>query len=86
MPVVDSAQARPVSRLVGELHEIETAEGRIWRVHTQSEGFADHVWQQRERLLQLSNGAKAVVVCWTDEDGEPVEVSYSPELPSTLAA
>ena len=86
MPASDSTQAPAASRFVAELHELETPEGRIWRVQTQSEGFADHAWQQRERLLQLSNGAKAIVVCWADEDGEPVELRYSPELPSTLAA
>ena len=66
---------------VAELHELLTPSGRIWRFVTRSEGVADHAWQQRERLLQLSNGALAVEVSWECEGNSPVNVTYSPQLP-----
>lgn len=66
---------------IAELHELQGPRGRIWRIVTSSEGFADHAWQQRERLLQISDGASAIEICWESADADPVEMTFSPQLP-----
>jgi hypothetical protein len=67
--------------VVAELREFITPQGKVWRFVSRSEGVADHAWQQRERLLQLSDGAQSVEVSWEDEGGAPVNISYAPQLP-----
>jgi hypothetical protein len=69
------------STVVAELHELVTPAGKVWRFVSRSEGVADHAWQQRERLLQLSDGAQAVEISWECEGSAPVNVTYSPQLP-----
>lgn len=72
--------------VVAELQELVTPAGRVWRFVSRSEGVADHAWLQRERLLQLSDGAQAVEILWESEDGSPVSLSYCPQLPPVPAA
>lgn len=67
--------------VVAELREFITPEGKVWRFVSQSEGVADHAWQQRERLLQLSEGAQSVEISWQPEGASPVNVTYAPQLP-----
>lgn len=74
-------QLQQDGRVIAQIREVQTATGRVWRVESTSEGFADHAWMERERLLQLSEGAQAVQICWADASGEEVEVSYCPQLP-----
>lgn len=69
---------------IAELHEVQGPKGRIWRIVTSSEGFADHAWQQRDRLLQISNGATAIEICWEADGADLVELSFSPQLPVVL--
>lgn len=73
-----------VSHVIAQLQELTTPTGRVWRLVTNSEGVADHAWQQRERLLQLSNGATAVEIHWQDPASTetPVTLAYSPALPA----
>lgn len=67
--------------VVAQLQEVQTDKGRVWRFTSTSETVVDHAWQQRERLLQLSNGAAALEICWEPPDGSTVELSHSPQLP-----
>lgn len=69
------------STVVAQLKEVLTEKGRVWRFVSSSETVVDHAWQQRERLLQLSNGAAALEICWEPPDGSAVELSHSPQLP-----
>lgn len=69
---------------IAELYEVQGSKGRTWRIVTSSEGFADHAWQQRERLLRISDGAAAIEICWHGADGDPVELRFSPQLPVVL--
>lgn len=69
------------STVVAQLQEVLTDKGRVWRFVSTSETVVDHAWQQRERLLQLSNGAAALEICWEPPDGSAVELSHSPQLP-----
>lgn len=69
---------------IAELYELQGPTGRRWRIVTSSEAFADHAWQQRERLLQISDGAAAIEICWQSDDGDPVDLSFSPQLPVVL--
>jgi hypothetical protein len=71
----------PPCRIVAEIQEVVTSEGKVWRFVSRSECVADHAWQQRERLLQLSDGATAVEISWQDEGEAPVSITYSPQLP-----
>lgn len=77
--------AQPLERhctVVAQLQELQTEKGRVWRFVSSSETVVDHAWQQRERLLQLSDGAAALEICWESSDGsEAVELSHSPQLP-----
>lgn len=82
----DQLAAATDSTPIAELHEVQGPKGRTWRIVTSSEGFADHAWQQRQRLLQISDGAAAIEICWKDSDGEPVELAFSPSLPVVLEA
>lgn len=70
-------------REVARLEERQTPKGRVWRFVSSSESVTDHAWQQRERLLQISNGAIAIEICWEPSDGSgtAVELSHSPQLP-----
>lgn len=79
--VIESSPA--VSHVIAQLQELTTPQGRVWRLVSTSEGVADHAWQQRERLLQLSNGASAVEIHWQDPTTSqaPVQLTYSPALP-----
>lgn len=77
--------AQPTDRhptVVAQLQEVLTDKGRVWRFISTSETVVDHAWQQRERLLQLSNGAAALEICWEPPDGSAVELSHSPQLPA----
>lgn len=74
-------QPQREERVIAQIREVHTPEGRVWRVESTSEGFADHAWLERERLLQLSEGAQAVQICWSDASGEEIQVSYCPQLP-----
>lgn len=73
-----------VTHVIAQLQELTTPTGRVWRFVTNSEGVADHAWQQRDRLLQLSNGATAVEIHWHDPASTetPVVLAYSPALPA----
>jgi hypothetical protein len=82
MPDRPARPAEPTCRVVARLEERLTHAGRIWRFVSSSEGVVDHAWQQRERLLQLSEGAAALEICWEPVDGSsPVELSHAPQLP-----
>lgn len=80
-PTADAAYT-----VVAELQELVTPTGRVWRFVSTSEGVADHAWLQRERLLQLSDGAQAVEIIWESDDCSPVSLSYAPQLPGVPAA
>lgn len=69
------------STVVAQLQEVLTDKGRVWRFVSTNETVVDHAWQQRERLLQLSNGAAALEICWEPPYGSAVELSHSPQLP-----
>lgn len=71
-------------REIARLEEIQTPKGRVWRFVSSNESVTDHAWQQRERLLQISNGAVAIEICWVANDGSgtTVELSHSPQLPA----
>lgn len=69
------------SVVVAELHEVFTEAGRVWRFVSANESVVDHAWQQRDRLLQLSNGATALEICWQPEDGAGVTLAHAPQLP-----
>ena len=81
MPDARSQPAENPSAPIAELHEVQGPKGRTWRIVTSSEGFADHAWQQRERLLQISDGASAIEICWESADADSVELTFSPQLP-----
>lgn len=69
-------------REVARLEELITPSGRVWRFVSSNECVTDHAWQQRERLLQLSEGATALEICWEPADGSTaVELSHAPQLP-----
>jgi len=77
--------AQPIERtcrVVARLEERMTPAGRVWRFVSSNESVTDHAWQQRDRLLQLSEGAAALEICWEPADGSrAVELSHSPQLP-----
>lgn len=76
--------AQPLERsctVVAQIQELQTEKGRVWRFASSSEALTDHAWQQRERLLQLSNGAVALEICWESIDGSAVSLTHSPQLP-----
>jgi hypothetical protein len=73
--------------VLAEVRLVQTPMGRILRVETCSECIADHFWLQRERFLQLTEGASSLEVHWFDRSGaEPVILSYAPQLPETALA
>lgn len=84
MPERPSQPVERSCREVARLEEIQTAQGRVWRFVSTNESVADHAWLQRERLLQISNGAAAIEICWESADGSgtSVELSHSPQLPA----
>jgi|GEM_PF-3888393 hypothetical protein len=77
-----SAPLERPCKVVAQLQEVQTDRGRVWRFVSSSETVVDHAWQQRERLLQLSNGAAALEICWESPDGSGVKLSHSPQLPA----
>lgn len=73
-------------RVIAELQEHATPEGKVWRLVSRSEGVADHAWQQRERLLQLSEGAQSIEIAWESDGDTPVNITYAPNLPPVPVA
>lgn len=71
-------------QVVAEIRELQTPEGRIWQFVSSSAELVDHAWLQRQRLLQLSNGAKAFQTHWQHSDGNHSVTEFSPPLPTAL--
>jgi hypothetical protein len=85
MPLLPSSPDEPIVALA-ELRLVQTPAGYVLQVHTTSEGFADHAWLQRDRLLQLSEGAQVLEIHLSSAAvAEPLKLSYSPQLPQHAA-
>lgn len=70
----------PAPRTIATLQVVQGPQGRILQLVTTCADYADHAWLDRDRLLQLCEGATAFQVIWQGPAG-PVEVSYAPQLP-----
>lgn len=82
MPAVqkspDNSSTHESYALIAEIREVATAEGRIWQFISNSAELVDHAWLQRQRLLQLSNGAAAIETCWQPDDATCVVNRFQP--------
>lgn len=71
-------------RVIAELQELQTPNGTVWRVVSSHAAIMDHVWIERAKLHRLSEGAATIEFVWTDgldDQGQPLTLRYSPELP-----
>lgn len=65
------------------LSTIETRGGAL-RIRCSSAELADHSWQQRERLLQLT-GAQRFLLTIEMDGADPIHLSWEPpQLPANL--